>query len=271
MTAEQKSSRLGSDTVLTAVLANRLDGIVREMSNTLLRAARSNVIAAARDFSCAVVTADDQLISVAEGLPVHIFGSHYQTKSMHDMHDDLAEGDAFLHNDPYLGNTHAADQTVMVPVFFEGEQLFTVCAKAHQADIGNSVPSTYHAFAKDIYEEGALIFPCVRVQRDYEMVDDIIRMCRKRIRVPEQWYGDFLAALGAARIGERRLKQFCAKYGKDTIKAFIETWLNYSEERMAQAIRAAAEGAARQHGRPRPARAHSPGWNPGQGHRRGRS
>ena len=237
MAAKPRSRRLGSDTVLTAVLANRLDGVVREMSNTLLRAARSNVIAAARDFSCAVVTADDQLISVAEGLPVHIFGSHLQTKSMHDVHDDLAEGDAFLHNDPYMGNTHPADQTVLVPVFFEGEQLFTVCAKAHQADIGNSVPSTYHAFAKDIYEEGALIFPCVRVQRDYETVDDIIRMCRKRIRVPEQWYGDFLAALGAARIGERRLKELCAKYGKDTIKAFIKVWLDYSEERMAQAIR----------------------------------
>ena len=29
------------DPVLTAVLANRLDGIIREMSNTLLRSARS--------------------------------------------------------------------------------------------------------------------------------------------------------------------------------------------------------------------------------------
>ena len=45
------------DPVLTAVLANRFDGIVREMSNTLLRAARSTVIAAAKDFSCAILTA----------------------------------------------------------------------------------------------------------------------------------------------------------------------------------------------------------------------
>ena len=30
-------------------------------------------------------------------------------------------------------------------------------------------------------------------------------VCR-RIRVPDQWYGDYLATVGAARIGERRLK-----------------------------------------------------------------
>ena len=47
------------DPVMIAVLANRFDGIVREMSNTLLRAARSTVIAAAKDFSCAILTADD--------------------------------------------------------------------------------------------------------------------------------------------------------------------------------------------------------------------
>ena len=41
MNDQSKSSGMMDDPVLTAVLANRLDGIVREMTNTLLRAARS--------------------------------------------------------------------------------------------------------------------------------------------------------------------------------------------------------------------------------------
>ncbi|WGS19188.1 MULTISPECIES: hydantoinase B/oxoprolinase family protein [unclassified Bradyrhizobium] len=225
------------DPVLTSVMANRLDGIIREMSNTMLRTARSAVINMARDFSCAITTGDNQLLSSAEGLPVHIFGSHLQSAAMTALHKDLAKGDAFLHNDPYLGNTHPADHTILVPVFFEGEHLFTACAKAHQADIGNSIPTTYHAAAKDVYEEGSLIFPCVRVQRNYQTIGDIVRMCRSRIRVAEQWHGDFLAGIGSARIGERRLMDFCAKYGKETVKAFIRTWLDYSEERMTQAVR----------------------------------
>ena len=61
------------DPVLTTVMANRLDGIVREMTNTLLKAARSAVISSARDFSCCIITADDRLLASAEGLPVHIF------------------------------------------------------------------------------------------------------------------------------------------------------------------------------------------------------
>ena len=72
------------------------------------------------------------------------------------------------------------------------------------ADCGNSQPTTYFAAARDVYEEGALIFPCVRVQSDYHDNEDIVRMCRLRIRVPDQWWGDHLALIGAARVGERR-------------------------------------------------------------------
>ena len=230
------------DGILLAVISNRLDTICREMTNTLLRAGRSAVLASARDFSCSLVTADNQLLTAAEGAPVHVLGSHFLTQAMCELHDDLAEGDAFLHNDPYLGNTHHADHTVIVPVFVEGRHLFTACAKAHQADCGNSMPTTYMPFARDIYEEGALNFPCVRIQRNYKDVQDIIRMCRRRIRVPDQWYGDYLAMLGAARIAERRLKELVAKYGVDLIREFVHEWFDYSERRMINAIRQMPSG-----------------------------
>jgi N-methylhydantoinase B len=225
------------DPVLLAVLSNRMDAIVREMTNTLLRAARSAVIAMSRDFSCCLVTGDGRLLATAEAAPVHVFGTHLQAQAMTELHPDLKEGDAFLHNDPYLGNTHPADHTILVPVFCDGVHLFTAVAKAHQADIGNSIPTTYHAAARDIYEEGALIFPCVRVQQDFQNVDDIIRMCRRRIRVPDQWYGDYLAAIGAARIGERRLKALADQVGVDALRDFVTAWFDYSERRIVQEIR----------------------------------
>lgn len=226
------------DPVLISVMANRLDGIVREMTNTLLRSARSAVISSARDFSCCLVTGDDKLLSPAEGLPVHIFGCHIQTANMRKYHgDDIRRGDAYLDNDPYGGNTHPADHTFMVPVFFEGEHMFTAVSKCHMADIGNSIPSTYYVMAQDVYHEGALVFPGVRIQRDFENIEDIMRMCRARIRVPDQWYGDYLAGLGSARIAERRLEAFCEKYGKETVKAFMREWFDYSERRMVDNIR----------------------------------
>ena len=226
------------DPVLLSVIANRLDGIVREMTNTLLRAARSAVISSARDFSCCIVTGNDELLSPAEGLPVHIFGCHIQTANMRRYHaGDIKRGDAYLDNDPYGGNTHPADHTFMVPVFFEGEHMFTSVAKCHMADVGNSIPSSYFVLAKDVYHEGALVFPGVRIQRDWKNIGDIVRMCRARVRVPDQWYGDYLAGLGSARVAERRLEELCAKYGAATIKQFIRDWLDYSERRMIDNIR----------------------------------
>ena len=245
------------DPVVMTVIANRLDGIVREMTNTLLRAARSAVISSARDFSCCILTGDNQLLASAEGLPVHIFGAHLQGENMCKYHeDDIREGDAYLDNDPYGGNTHPADHTFLVPVFIDGEHLFTTVAKCHMADIGNSIPSSYFAKALDVYEEGALVFPGVRIQRNYKNESDVIRMCRARIRVPDQWYGDALAALGSARIAERRLRELCRKYGRKTIKTFITDWFDYSERRAVEFDPQAAEGEDHQYRPIRPAGGH---------------
>ncbi len=224
------------DPTLMAVLANRFEAIVRDMSNTLFRTSRSSILNMARDFSCSIITAEDELFAAAEGLQVHVLGAGLQARAMRDLHPNLREGDAFLHNDPMLGNTHTADHAILVPVFADGEHVFTASAKAHQADCGNSEPSTYMAYVEDVYAEGGLIFPCVKVQEEYADVEDVIRMCRRRIRVPEVWYGDYLAAVGAARTGERRLHEVIARYGMDTIGTFVEQWLDYSERRMAHAI-----------------------------------
>jgi N-methylhydantoinase B len=224
------------DPVLLAVLSNRMDSICREMTNTLLRTGRSTVLSVARDFSCSIVTGTHELLAAADGMPVHVFGSDRVTKSIDDLHDDIREGDAFLHNDPYRGNTHAADHTIVVPVFHQGEVLFYVCAKAHQADCGNALPTTYMPSARDVYEEGAIFFPGVKVQRNFEDVPDIMRICKMRIRHPEQWYGDYLATLGAARIGERRLVELLEKYSKEVVLDFVREWFDYSERLFVDAV-----------------------------------
>jgi len=224
------------DPVLLSVLSNAFDGIVREMTNGLLRSARSSVINTARDFSCSILTADNQLLASAEGCPVHVFGSEPLGAAMLARHRDLAAGDAFLHNDPYDGNSHAADHAILVPIFVDGTHVFTGVAKAHQADCGNAIPTTFSPTARDVYEEGALIFPCVRVQRGYEDVEDVVRMCRARIRVPDQWYGDYLATVGAARIAERRVQELVATHGIATVDRFVEAWFAYSERLVGSVI-----------------------------------
>jgi N-methylhydantoinase B len=223
---------------MLAVLSRRLDGIAARMQNTLLRTARSGVINNGRDFSCCILTGDARLITVGESLPIHVMvGPDLMARSMVEFHPRLRRGDAFLHNSPYHGCSHPADHSILVPVIDdEGRHRFTVLAKAHQADIGNASPTTYMATARDVYEEGALIFPAVKVQEDYRDVEDILRLCAMRIRVPEQWRGDYLASVGAARIGERELLALAAEIGWEPLMAFVEAWFDYSEHRMAMAL-----------------------------------
>ena len=234
------------DGVRLALLSNRLEGISRKMDNTLLRTGRSGVLNIARDFSCCILTPAHELVSVAESLPIHVLsGPDMMAASMCEFHPELRRGDAFLHNSPYHGCSHPADHTILVPVIDDdGVHRFTMAAKAHQADIGNSIPTTYHGTARDVYEEGALIFPAVKVQSDYATNMDIVRMCRMRIRVPDQWWGDFLAMVGAARIGERELLALGAVVGWDALADFTAQWFDYSEARMAAAIRDIPAGTA---------------------------
>jgi len=227
------------DPVALAVLSSRFEGVVRSMRNTLTRASRSGVVNIARDFSCCLVTADDELLVWAESLPIQVLsGPDLMARAMKEFHPVLARGDAFLHNSPYHGATHAADHSILIPVLDDsGRHRFTVVARAHQADCGNATPTAYAATARDVYEEGALIFPCVRAQQDYADSGDLIRTCRLRIRVPDQWWGDYLALVGSARIGERQLLALGAELGWDALEAFSRDWLEYSEGLMRAAIR----------------------------------
>src|SRR5262245_58965172 len=232
------SAESSGDSVDLAVLSKRLESIARRMAHTLHRTGRSGLINTARDLSCCIVSARHELVAEAESLPSHVLvGPDIMSRTMVEHHPRLKRGDAFLHNSPYHGNSHAADHTILVPVIDEARiHRFTVFAKAHQADIGNSHPTSYTGAARDVYEEGALIFPAVQVQRDYADIEDIIRMCSLRIRVPEQWWGDYQALIGAARIGERELLALGAEAGWETLEAHAREWFDYSERRMVAAI-----------------------------------
>jgi N-methylhydantoinase B len=234
-----------------ALLNSRFEGIARTMMNTLLRTARSAILNTARDFSCCILTSDDQLLAMAESLPIHVMsGPDLIARYMKETHPDLRAGDAFLHNSPYHGNSHAADWCVVIPVIDPaGVHRYTVLAKAHLADCGNAVPTTYVADAIDVYNEGALIFPCVKVQEGYRDREDVLRMARVRIRVPELWHGDFLALLGAARIGERRLLELLPEVGVERLQAYERDWFHYSEHRMIAAIRRMPRGTVTREGR----------------------
>lgn len=230
------SKKLTVEPYLMSVLSSRLYSIGIEMTNTMVRSARSLLMSICRDLSTAICDRNGEVISLPPCIPVHVANMGLTTRPCFTHPEGIQQGDLFLNNSPYNGNTHHADYTYIAPVFNDGELMFFTAAKGHQADCGNSIPSTYHPTARDTYEEGAIDWPCIKVQKDYKDVHDIIQIAKMRIRVPDQWYGDYLAGVGSARTGERRLMELCKEYGNNLIKAFCDVYQEYGERRMIEEI-----------------------------------
>ena len=228
------------DPIVFVTLANRMDAIVREAMQTCIQSSRSAVIQA-RDLSASICDAKGRLVSIAQGLPIHVLTSNMAVEPLPELFDDIAPGDCFLNNSPFHGAGHHADYTFCTPVFFGERLMFWALLRAHQADTGAPVPTVYLPLAKDVYEEG-LHWPCVRVQRDYKNLSDVLRIGTSNIRVPENWYGDFAAAVGSTRIAERRLVSLTEKYGAESMEQFVEEWLEYGSRRMVEEIKTLPEG-----------------------------
>ncbi len=238
---ETEASSNKIDAMLMAVLSSRLEAIIREMSNTVMKASRSAAIKNARDMSCGVLTYDHRLICVEEAMPIHVSAFELTTRPNTELFDDVKEGDAFFNNSPYHGVTHHADMTLSVPVFYDGEPLFWTLSRSHHADVGAPEPTTYLPYAAELYQEG-VHFPCVRIQENFEDKADIVRIGLHKIRVSKIWYGDYRAQVGACRTGERRLRELIERYGVETIKAFVEEWMDYGRRRAIAAIKALPAG-----------------------------
>jgi N-methylhydantoinase B/oxoprolinase/acetone carboxylase alpha subunit len=80
--------------VQLAIFNARMESVTRRMANTLLRTGRSGVINTARDFSCSLVTARGELLSVSEGFPIHMLrGADLMAQCMTSVHPTLKRGE----------------------------------------------------------------------------------------------------------------------------------------------------------------------------------
>ena len=241
MASEDVRAASRIDPFLMSVLASRFEAIIREMANTVVKASRSAAVTNGRDMSCGLLTYDHRLICVEEAMPVHVMALDLTTRPITEHFDDIKPGDAFFNNCSYTGGTHHGDMTLCMPVFCDGEPLFWTLTRTHHADSGMPIATTMDPYAATIYQEG-MQFPCVRIIEDYKEKADLIRMCRLKIRVSHVWYGDFRAQVGGCITGERRLKELVERYGKDTIKAFIEEWMDYGRRRVISSIKQLSKG-----------------------------
>jgi N-methylhydantoinase B len=235
----------GLDVVLTTVLANRLDSICREMGGAMLRSARSSIFAENRDFATAIFDATPRMVAQTAYIPILLGSTPWAVQAVSDFFgDDVADGDVMIFNDPYLGNNHLPDITVLRPVFRDGRVRFWMVTRGHHADIGGGGAGGYNPDARTAFEEGIRITPSKLYQAGrYNKA--LWRMILANVRLPSLVEGDLQCQVGATKIGERSIHAVLDRYGDETVGAAIEETVARSEAQVRSLIHALPDGTYR--------------------------
>jgi len=230
------------DPVLLTVITNRLEGITREMGAGMLRSSRSPIFAENRDFVTAVFDRQHRLVAQTAYIPVLMGASPFAVRSISEhFGEDVRPGDVMILNDPYRGNNHAPDISVVKPVFFDGDLRFWLLSRGHHADIGGGGAAGRNPHAKTTWEEGLRI-PPARLYRGGEYNRDVWEMILLNVRLPVLVEGDLQCQVGACSVGERALLQLLRQYGSASVDGAIDEVLRRSEAQMHARIRDLPDG-----------------------------
>jgi N-methylhydantoinase B len=217
------------DPITRSVVQHRLSSIVREMGEAMLRTSYSQILNSSRDFSLAICDRNARLIAQADHIPVHVGALPWATMAVEERFRDIAPGDVILLNDPYHGGSHLPDLTAFVP-FFDGEKrLLWTIVRAHQSDIGGATHGAYNPSATEIYQEGLRV-PPIKLYEAGKLREDLLDLIALNIRNPREFRGDLAAMVGAAHLGERRLKRLFNEFGGEVVEAAMETILDAAEQ-----------------------------------------
>jgi N-methylhydantoinase B len=234
------------------IFKNLYHSIAEEMGAALRRTAFSPNIKERRDYSCAVFTADGEVIAMGDHMPVHL-GSMPMSVRAAIAHGDLEPGDMVMLNDPFAGGTHLPDITLVAPVHVGNGPVgrpsrrasfkasgrkrasfaapdFYVASRAHHADVGGTFPGSM-GLCHEIYQEGFRI-PPVKIMRGGSIDRDILGLLLSNVRTPREREGDLGAQIAACHTGAQRLEEICARYGLARAKRAAVDLLAYSEEMM---------------------------------------
>ena len=133
-------------------------------------------------------------------------------------------------NDPYHGGMHLPDVFMFVPIFHDGKRCAFAVVICHHTDVGGRVPGSNASDSTEIYQEGLRIPPLKLYSRG--VLDKTLEALIKiNVRVPDRVWGDLSAQFAAAQVGKQGLSRLFQRYGANTVEAYMQELLDYTERR----------------------------------------
>ncbi len=230
------------DPIIVAVLDSRFNAINEEMGRVLIRTSRSTVFSEARDFAVSIFDKNIRLVAQKEYVPILAGANRISLENIAATFEgDIQEGDIFIHNDPYTGNTHIGDLNIAKPVFYRGELMFWAIVKGHMADTGNKGVAGNDPTSTTIWQDGILI-PAIKLYQGGNLNNGIKSLLLRNIKLPDIVWGDIMCEVGACTVAERHLLKMLERYGSETVDGAIDEILAATEREVRNMINQIPDG-----------------------------
>ncbi len=233
-----------ADPVQMEVFSNRMLAIAEDMGSILIRSSFSSNIKERKDASTALFDARGRLLAQADHIPIHLgamIGAVETIISRYNL-DEMAPGDAFICNDPYLaGGSHLPDISIITPIHHEGLVRFFAGNIAHHADVGGKTPGSTSGASRSIFEEGIRL-PVIRIARAGIIDEDLLSLIAWNTRDPEERLLDLRTQIGTNQRGGAMLIALVDRTGWSIVEQAIEDILAYTKCRLQNRIAALPDG-----------------------------
>ena len=220
-----------------------MEQIADEMDATLERMAFSPVISDGFDRASGIyhVRDGEVIMQGPRGLPNFICVMEFTVRSVIERVKNIADGDVYIVNDPYMGGTHLMDVKMVKPFFYKGKLTAFLANSGHWPDIGGRVPGGFSTKATEIYQEG-LRLPPVRIMDKGKLNQDVLDIILYNVRVSAERQGDIIAKITALNLGADRLTKLLDRYSEATVFEAVDEMKERSERLMRSHIETIPDG-----------------------------
>ena len=228
--ADQIQFKPRNDPVTFEVLRHRLWQINDEQGQTIINVSGSPVASEGNDFNVAIADADGELVAVGAFITLHVSAITLVIQNTIALlgEENIADGNMYLVNDPWLGAGHQNDFCVIQPVYWEGRRIAWTASVIHQVDVGGPAPGSWNLAARTAFEE-APRYRGLRVVRDGKVQPDIVATVLTNTRLPDLVDLDLRAQIAAANVARDRLHELVTRYGCETVLNAIDDSFAYSQ------------------------------------------
>ncbi len=230
----------GCDRFTATVLTNRFGYVVEHMCVRLLTAAFSPILRDFYDFA-ATLTAPAHVgwVTPAMSNSIMLFTGTMADSVRNVIEeygvDRLEPGDIIIANDPYRTGTHVNDILFCKPIFHADELVAFVNLKAHQLDMGGSVPGGFSVAKQTVYENGLVLSPRP-LYKAGKPLQETWSLIFDNVRFGEILYPDMQTVCAELSLGERLLLETVERYGVAAVHGAMRYVCDAAAERVAERI-----------------------------------